>query len=55
MSLLWAISLRTQCATAGVSFFMKQLSKKGWPKTFRDFDSFPYQIQAREFPASVLS
>lgn len=55
MSLLWAISLRTQCATAGVSFFMKQLSEKGWPKTFRDFETFPYQIHAREFPASVVS
>ena len=50
MDIQWARSLRQQCAQAGVAYFMKQLSQANAPKTFRDFESFPEDLQVREYP-----
>ena len=46
----WARSLRDQCATAGVPFFVKQLSSGG-PKAIKEIDAFPEGLRVREFPA----
>lgn len=48
----WARSLRDQCQTAGVPFFMKQGSQANWP-SFKDFSSFPEELQVREFPSAI--
>lgn len=45
----WARSLRDQCVAAGVPFFFKQGSQANWPN-YKDFDSFPPDLQKREFP-----
>jgi protein gp37 len=45
----WAQSLKTQCAAAGVAFFMKQGSQANWPQ-FKDFESFPPSLQVRQWP-----
>lgn len=45
----WARSVRDQCQAAGVPFFFKQGSKANW-KTFKDFESFPKDLQIREMP-----
>lgn len=45
----WARSLRDQCQEAGVPFFFKQGSKANW-ENFKDFDSFPPDLQIRQFP-----
>ena len=50
----WAISLRDQCVAAGVAFFMKQLSQAN-SRTFRDFTSFPTDLQKREFPSCLTT
>jgi protein gp37 len=49
----WPRSLRAECETAGVAFFMKQLSQAGrsW---FKDFSAFPTDLQVREWPQSAL-
>ncbi|WP_053082054.1 DUF5131 family protein [Methylobacterium aquaticum] len=48
----WARSLRDQCAAAGVSFFMKQLSgPRG--KVVKDIALFPEDLQVRETPNQV--
>jgi hypothetical protein len=39
-----------QCELAGVPFFMKQLSQADYPRTFKDFNSFPINLQHREWP-----
>ena len=44
----WARGLRDQCVAARVPFFFKQGSKD-WPN-YKDFDSFPVDLQIREFP-----
>lgn len=49
MHLEWARSLRDQCQAAGVPFFMKQLSQAD-TKGFKNFESFPEDLQVREFP-----
>lgn len=49
----WARSLRDQCQNAGVAFFMKQGSDTaewGGRKGFKVFDSFPADLQIREYP-----
>jgi len=48
----WARTLREQCETAGVSFFMKQMSQVLSPD-FKDFARFPADLQVREWPASA--
>lgn len=45
----WARALRDQCQAAGVPFFFKQGSQSNW-QTFKDFSSFPKELQIREFP-----
>lgn len=45
----WVRSLRDQCQTAGVSFFVKQLSgERGRP--IKDITAFPTDLQIREYP-----
>lgn len=46
----WAINLKEQCNEANVPFFFKQGSSANWP-SYKDFDSFPKELQAREYPA----
>lgn len=46
----WAVALRDECDLAGVSFFMKQMSERDWPATFRDLESFPDRLKVRESP-----
>lgn len=45
----WFRQLRDQCTAAGVPFFFKQGSAANWPK-FKDFDSFPDDLQIRQRP-----
>lgn len=45
----WFRGLRDQCKAADVPFFFKQGSKD-WPN-YKDFDSFPYDLKIRQFPA----
>jgi len=45
----WARSVMQQCKAGGVPFFMKQGSKANWPD-FKNFESFPKDLQIREFP-----
>lgn len=49
MDVVWARSLRDQCKAAGVPFFFKQGSVANWPN-FKDFSSFPSDLQLREVP-----
>lgn len=49
MDVEWARSVMQQCKSAGVPFFMKQGSKANWAN-FNDFDSFPPDLQIRQFP-----
>lgn len=48
METAWALSLKDQCAAAGVSFFMKQMEIEG--KVSTDVSRFPVELQRREFP-----
>jgi protein gp37 len=48
----WARSLRDQCHAAAVPFFFKQGSKANWPD-FKNFESFPKDLQIREFPENA--
>lgn len=50
MDLAWPRALRDQCADVGVPFFMKQLSQADYPDTFGDFETFPTDMQVRQFP-----
>ncbi len=50
MPVEWAREVRQQCAQAGVAFFMKQLSQAD-TRGFKDFGTFPADLQVREFPA----
>ena len=45
----WARNLREECREAGVPFFMKQLSHASG-SGFKNFESFPEDLRAREFP-----
>ena len=45
----WARSIRNQCQSAGVPFFYKQGSQANW-QNFKEFSSFPKDLQVREFP-----
>ena len=45
----WARSIRNQCQSAGVPFFFKQGSQANW-QNFKEFSSFPKDLQVREFP-----
>lgn len=46
----WAVSLKDQCAAAGVPFFMKQMVVNG--KLSHDLSAFPSELQKRETPSS---
>jgi len=48
----WARSVMLQCKSAGVPFFMKQGSKANW-SDFKNFESFPKDLQVREFPNAI--
>lgn len=48
MDLAWARSLRDQCQTAGVWFFVKQLG--GHPNARADIADFPADLQIQEVP-----
>lgn len=50
MDLAWLRELRDQCSVALVPFFMKQLSQADYPATFGDVETFPPDLQVREFP-----
>lgn len=45
----WVRSLKDQCDAANVPFFFKQGSQNNW-ETFKDFDSFPEDLQIRQMP-----
>ncbi len=45
----WVRSLKEQCESADVPFFFKQGSENNWPN-FKDFDSFPEDLQIRQMP-----
>lgn len=45
----WPLYLKRECNAAGVAFFFKQGSRANWPD-FKNFDSFPIDLQVREFP-----
>ena len=45
----WVRAVRDQCVAAGVAFFFKQGSAANWID-FKDFQSFPQDLQIREFP-----
>ena len=49
MLLDWARSLRDQCQAAGCAFFFKQGSNANW-QDFKNFESFPAELQIRQFP-----
>ncbi len=51
----WAAFLKRQCKTAGVAYYFKQLSQANAPKTFRDFESFPRDLQVREYPQGAIA
>lgn len=46
----WYENILEQCVTQSVPFFMKQLSQHDAPKWFKDFGSFPHQLQVRQWP-----
>lgn len=50
----WARSLREQCKASHVPFFMKQGSSANW-KDFKNFDSFPADLQVRQYPEVCTS
>lgn len=45
----WAVEIRRQCLNHGTAFFFKQGSAKNWDR-YKDFASFPQQLQVREWP-----
>lgn len=47
MELEWALSLKDQCKSAGVPFFMKQICNNGKKIIF---NNFPPELQVREYP-----
>ena len=49
MDLDWARGIRDKCREHGVPFFMKQLSQAD-TKAYKDFNSFPADLQIREYP-----
>jgi len=49
MEASWAIDIKTQCEKAGSEFFFKQGSANNWPE-YKNFESFPEELQARELP-----
>lgn len=49
MQITWALDIWRQTRTAFVPFFMKQMSQASWPD-YKNFDSFPPDLQVREFP-----
>ena len=49
MGLEWAQAARDQCAREHIPFFFKQGSAANWP-SFRDFNSFPKDLQIRQMP-----
>lgn len=50
MAIEWVRSLRDQCWATGASFFFKQDSQAN-RSTFKDFSTFPPDLQIREIPA----
>ncbi len=48
MDLMWARSIRNQCADCGVPFFMKQLG--GFPDKRHDPAGWPGDLRVQEFP-----
>lgn len=50
MNLGWAIDLHEQCRTAGIWFFMKQISGPGG-RAIKGMGEFPSILQVREFPS----
>jgi protein gp37 len=45
----WARQIHQQCRRYGIAFFMKQLSAADG-RHYKDFDSFPVDLQIREYP-----
>lgn len=48
----WAQDLRDQCREADVPFYFKQGSQANWPD-YKNFDSFPSELQVREWPNEI--
>jgi len=45
----WALRLKKQCEWSKIPFFFKQGSQANW-KDFKNFESFPEELQIREYP-----
>jgi protein gp37 len=45
----WALDIHDFCALNQIAFFMKQGSQANWP-TFKKFETFPPELQRREWP-----
>lgn len=45
----WALDILADCRAHGAAFFMKQGSQANWP-TFKKFETFPSELQVREWP-----
>ena len=50
----WPLYLKSQCEFPGTAFFMKQGSQANWP-TFKDFNTFPPELQVRQFPRGQVN
>lgn len=53
MEAAWVRSLRDQCRLYNTRFFFKQGSKANWAQ-FKNFSSFPQDLQVREHPERAL-
>lgn len=51
MDIDWALSIREQCRTQGVPFYMKQLSQADAPREYTHPVYFPKDLNIRQFPA----
>lgn len=50
LDLIWAQTLVEQCRAASVAVFVKQLGTAGG-KRHHDIETFPAELQVREYPA----
>lgn len=55
MDLPWAQQLVDQCRIAGVACFVKQLGSAHGPHKGGDMDTWPAELQVREYPAGVAA
>ena len=55
MELQWARTLVRQCKDAGIAPFVKQLGSVHGPHKGGDIDTWPAELQVREYPAGVAA